>query len=308
MTPRTATLLAVAGGSLLATQSRVNGTLAGDLGSPLPAAAVSFAVGALATGAAVLASGALRPALAAVRAHRPPPWQWSGGLGGATLVGASAYAVPLIGVAFLTVCTVAGQTAGGLVVDRAGFGPSGRHRITGARAAGATLAVVALLLAAAGHGGRARPALFALLAVAGATVALQQAANGRLSTATGQPVFASFVSFVGGTVALVAVCLGQAGSGHLGSLQWPGPGHGWLYLGGLGGAAYITMSTLAVRVLGVLRLSLASIAGQLLAGVLLDVVAPTGDGLQPLTVVAVVLTVGAVSLAGRPPRRAGLPA
>ena len=67
------------------------------------------------------------------------------------------------------------------------------------------------------------------------------------------------------------------------------------------------MSTLAVRVLGVLRLSLASIAGQLLAGVLLDVVAPTGDGLQPLTVVAVVLTVGAVSLAGRTPRRAGLP-
>lgn len=54
-------------------------------------------------------------------------------------------------------------------------------------------------------------------------------------------------------------------------------------------------------VLGVLRLSLASIAGQLAGGVVIDVVTPTGEGLEPLTVVAVLLTFVAVALAGRAP-------
>ena len=301
MSPRLAVLLSVLAGALLAVQARVNGALTTTLGSAVPAATVSFAVGTLAVAIAVLTLRAGPPAIAALRRARPPLWQLLGGLGGAFLVGISAYAVPLVGVAFLSVCTVAGQTAGGLGVDRAGLGPGGRRLLTLPRAAGAALAVVALLVAAAGHRGQARPVLFGLIALAGVGVALQQAANGRLGVASGQPAFASLVSFLGGTAALLGTSLALAATGRLDNVHWPGLDRGWLYLGGIGGGVYITLSAFAVPVLGVLRLSLASIAGQLAGGVVIDIVTPSGEGLEPLTVVAVLLTFVAVALAGRVP-------
>jgi transporter family-2 protein len=295
----------VVAGALLAGQARVNGGLADRLGEDTSAAVltalVSFAVGTVAVVTALLASPRARRGVRRWRRADVKWWYCIGGLGGASLVGASAAAVPVIGVALLSVCVVAGQTAGSLAVDEVGLAPGGRRPISLFRIVGSLLAVGALFLGAAGEiGGRAEPALFAAVAAAGFLVAGQQAVNGRLRLATGDARVAAAVSFVGGTVALAVVTGVLALNGrYADGLPWPDDPV--LYLGGLGGAVYIVLGAATVTRLGVLRLSLASVAGQLLGSVLLDVVVPApGEELHLSTVAAVVLTLVAVAVAGIP--------
>jgi transporter family-2 protein len=308
--PRTAAALSVAGGALLSVQARVNGALATRLDSAVVAAAVSFSVGTVALFAVVAKNGALErlrdvlPVSAAERrAHRAQRW-WHllGGLGGAFLVSVSAAAVPVIGVAMLSVCVVAGQSSGGLAVDRLGLSPFGRQRLTRERVGGALLAIVAVGIAATTRTGTARPLLLAAAALAGFGVAGQQAANGHLRMHTGRAPVAALVSFGVGTAGLLLVVGGQAVVGTLPALHWPAAP--WLYAGGFGGAAYITLAAAAVPVLGVLRLTLASVAGQVIGSVLLDIVTPTGHGLAARTVIGAAILLGAVALASRTPQRA----
>lgn len=294
-----ATGLAVLAGALLAVQGRINGTLSGALGNaPVVAAAISFAVGTVALLAYALARGVLPPARAQL-ARTPGRW-WCrlGGLGGAALVGSSAAAIPQVGVALTSVFVVTGQTAGSLAADGTGLGPSGRHEPTVARLAGAGLAVVALAVGALGAGGGGlRPTLLAVVVVAGVLVAGQQAVNGRLQQASGSAPYAGLVNFAGGTLVLVAVSLVLGLVGALPHLTVRGPV--WIYLGGLGGAAYITLSAMVIGTLGVLRVSLGSVTGQLAGGLVLDLAAPTaGTHVRAATYAAVVLTLVALLVSG----------
>lgn len=309
---RSATVLLVLGlallaGMLIAAQSRVNGGFAVRLGEGAGAAVVtalvSFAVGTSAVAAFTLASPRARRALR-------PPWPESvrwwfllGGLGGATLVAVSAAAVPLLGVALLGVGIVAGQTAGGLLVDRFGIGPGGRRPVTAPRLVGALLAVVAVGLGAVGtRAGEGSPLMLLLVAFAGFLVAGQVAVNGRLAGAVGDFRVASLVSFVGGTAILALLAGAIAVAGVMPPLNFPP--FSVLWLGGLGGAIYITLSAAIVHRLGVLRLTLAVVAGQLLAGVAFDALAPVpGQGLTVAAVVGTLLTFAAVTVAGRGTRR-----
>lgn len=222
------------------------------------------------------------------------PWWWLGGLAGAAVVASTAEGVPQIGVALVSVCIVAGTAVGGLAVDELGLGPGGRQPLSTTRIAGATLAVGAVALGGIGDRHAAvRPLLFAALFLAGAASAWQQAANGQLRRTTSVPV-ASLVSFTGGTLALLAVA---ALRGDLGVGDWPD--EWWLYIGGGLGAVYIALAAASVSRLGVLRLSLATVAGQLLGAVFLDVWWPApGTRLHTTTVIGALLTFVAVSVAG----------
>lgn len=295
--------LTVVAGGLLAVQARVNSSLSQRLGGgsahAVVTAAVSFSVGTAALLVAVLVTGTWRNAFAG---GRPRAWECVGGLGGAALVASSAAAVPAVGVALLAVMIVAGQTSGALVVDRIGFGPGGRLPLTVSRAAGAALAVGGLGFAAIGAP-RGQLTLMLLLAVvlSGALVAGQQAVNGRLREHTGSALVAALISFVGGTAVLLAAWAVLAASGAVHGLPWP---HAlWLYLGGLGGAIYITLSAATIKRLGVLQFSLASIGGQLIGGLVLDLTAPTGH-LRAGAIAAVAMTVLAVAISTRPAHRA----
>lgn len=294
-------------GLLLAGQGHVNGALTTRLGSALVAALVSFVVGLAALAVALAARPQTRRA---VRTRPVEPIRWwylVGGFAGALLVFVSALAVPLIGVALLTVCVVGGQTVGGLAVDRAGFGPGGRLALTAPRLGGAALAVGAVALAALGAGhGTVRPALFAAVAAAGLCSAGQQAVNGQLARVSGAAGVAALISFLVGMLALAVVTAALAGAGVLPSLHWPSTG--WLYLGGLGGAAYIWIAAGTVSRLGVLRLTLSAVAGQLVGSVLLDATVPVhGASLQPATVAAAALTIIAVAVSGAARRRGHAP-
>jgi len=307
---RLATVLSVVAGALLAAQARVNGSLTPRLGpgSAVPTAAASFAVGTLALSVAVLATGTARPArarLLALRAAgvRLPSWWFLGGLGGAALVATTAYAVPRVGVALAAVSAVAGQTLGSLAVDATGIGPGGRHRPSSGRVTAVAVATLALAVAAVGRGGDLSPSLLLAVAGAGALTSVQAAANGHLRRETGQALVAALVSFTVGAVALAAVAGLLLAFGGAGPLRLPAPGDALLFAGGLCGAAYIALAATTVRVMGVLRLSLALTAGQLLCGVGLDLVVPTGSGLRAQTVAGAALALAAVGAAARAARR-----
>jgi transporter family-2 protein len=163
------------------------------------------------------------------------------------------------------------------------------------RLAGAALAVGAVALGVvADRHASVRPALFTALFIAGAASAVQQAANGQVRRVAEDTAVASLVSFGGGTLALAAAVLVH---GDLTGRHWPGSW--WLYIGGVLGAIYIALAAIAVHELGVLRLSLATVAGQLFGGIVLDIAWPApGISLHPATVVGAMLTLVAVGVAG----------
>ncbi|HVE74217.1 MAG TPA: DMT family transporter [Mycobacteriales bacterium] len=295
-TPVLALLAAGCSGIFVAVQARINAELGTELGSALVAALVSFTTGLLAVLVVVVLRPAARAAVPLVRSV--PRWALLGGLGGASLVAVGAAAAPQLGVALLSVGLVAGQISGGLVVDRVGLGPGAPQELSPPRLLAAGLCLVAVVLGAVG-GAMApfHPVLVAAVVVAGFLIAGQQALNGRVRMATGHAAVATLVNFAVGTAALGSLVAVLAFLGVLGPLTWPG--EWWLYLGGPLGAAFVAVAAVVVRRLGVLRLGLAVIAGQLTGGVLLDLLLPVADqALRALTLVAVALTFLAVGITG----------
>ncbi|MDQ1695011.1 MAG: bacterial/archaeal transporter family-2 protein [Frankiaceae bacterium] len=286
-------LAVVAAGGLLGLQARINGELGARLHSAVDAALLSFGVGT--TLLLVVVAIGHRDGVRRLRATTVRWWWWLGGLAGAALVASTAEGVPQVGVALVSVCIVAGTAVGALVVDGAGLGPGGRRAVDGLRLGGAVLAVGAVALGAVGDDGSAvRPALLLVLFASGAASALQQAANGQLRRVSASASVAALASFLGGTLALVVI------AGARGDLAGRSlPGEWWLYLGGLLGAIYIALAAASVQPLGVLRLSLATVAGQLLGGVILDLVWPApGIELKVTTVIGAALTLVAVGVVG----------
>ncbi|MEP7054997.1 MAG: DMT family transporter [Actinomycetota bacterium] len=284
-------------GGLLALQARINGELTTRLGPALLVALVSFGVGLVTI---VLVITVLRrwSAVAALRSGERRLWWFVGGLCGAILVATVAFAVPVIGVALLVVCLVAGQLAGGLFVDWAGIAPGGHQPITTPRVVGAALALVAVLLSRWGSHVHVRPLVVALVSLAGFLGAVQQAANGHIRRHAGDVLIAVLLNFVVGTVALLFVCAVQLGGHRLGTVSWP-PSPAWLYAGGVLGVAFVAISTTAVRLLGVLRLTLAVVAGQLVGALLLDVFWRTAARPTAQLYAAIALVMTAVLVAGR---------
>ena len=302
MRPRPAlvTGLALLAGVLAAIQARVNGELGLRLHDAFLAALVSFVFGLIPLLLVVASRAPLREAL--LRPRGPVHWwMYVGGAGGATLVAVSAAAAPILGVALLTVGQVAGQTSGSLAVDRLGFGPAGRHAVTPRRLVGAGLALAAVGLATIGRAhGEASPGYLLLAVLAGLAVSMQVAINGRLRNATGHVVVASTANFMTGTTLLALGAAVLALLGHLPVGSWPW--EPWLYTGGVLGATFVGIAAWAVRYLGVLRLALLTIAGQLVGAALLDIVLPArGHSLSVATVAAAVVTLVAVRVAGSPP-------
>jgi transporter family-2 protein len=131
-------------------------------------------------------------------------------------------------------------------------------------------------------------------------MSLQSAVNGRLNQAAGDPLVATAVNFTVGTIALLvgATVMALTVGVHPGAL----PGEWWLYLGGAAGVVFVTINVVTVPVLGVLRLGLAAVAGQLAGALVLDAVVPGGPGVSPTLALGAVLTVIAFGVAGIRPR------
>jgi transporter family-2 protein len=284
-------------GVSMTVQTLVNSHLAHSLGSAIYAGIVNNALGLFLF---LIAAGVLgvprRVARRRRRGWRPTRWQLVAGANGGLWIAGAAYSAPRIGLAMVTVAMVVGLLAGGMIVDRAGFGPTGRQPVTAARAVGVVLALIATVLGASGAAsGHLRVELLVFIAALGLTTAAQLAAMGRVSADTGEPVFAGILNLQAGLALLLVLALLTHG---------PIPPNGWSappieWIGGLFAVFGSLGVVAAVRRIGVLRLMLGIVAGQTLGALVLDAVDPVAPvPVTAVTFVSVALTIAAVYVSG----------
>jgi transporter family-2 protein len=132
--------LSAAVGLMIGVQGPVNAGLAQGLGSPIAAAAVSFAAGLLALVVACLVL--VGPTGLASGWRETPAWLFvTGGLLGATYITAAAFLTPRLGAATFLVFVMAGQLAAALAIDQFGLFGLPVREITAGRALGTVLVI-----------------------------------------------------------------------------------------------------------------------------------------------------------------------
>lgn len=298
--------LAVVGGGALALQSRVNGELSERIDDGIFAAFVSFSVGLVlvATLSIVTPHGrrGVQRLVTAIRT-RSMPWCYAlTGVFGAAVVASQGLAVPALGVALYTVGIVAGQSLSGMLVDRIGIGVLTAKPITPRRVLGALLAVAAVAVGLAGTGlAPTALALIVLPVVAGLCISLQQAFAGQVQHHTKSALTQTTSNFLLGTAVLAVVVAIRALLGHGPSAL---PTEPLLYVGGLLGCVFVALASVAVHHIGVLLLTVTSIAGQVVMALVLDLSAPTaGHQVGAASFIGAALSIAAVVVAAVPVRR-----
>lgn len=128
---------------------------------------------------------------------------------------------------------------------------------------------------------------------AGGLVGASRLLNGRLATST-SALFASFANHLVGFVLLTA--LGLA----LGNLITDGAfaGPWYLYFGGPVGLVFVALSSWIIGQIGATRSTMLIIAGQVLGGVLLDLLV-NGKSVSPVALAGIALIVAGVAVAQR---------
>ncbi len=294
-------------GGLSAVQARANGTLAGEVGSGIEAAAFSFAVGLTVLTIIGLTVTRVRRGLVtlavSIRSGTQPPWIALGGISGGLFITTQSLSVPVIGVALFSVALVSGQIAASLVVDSRGWGPRGRQPVSLSRVLAALLGLGAVVAAAAGRldDGVTAAGWAVLCVVTGAAVAWQQAANGRATAVTREPFVAAWINFMLGFVLVLIVLTAFVVIGQV-DPQAPPAGPPWLYVGGIIGALFLAATAWIVGRIGVLAVTLLVTAGQLAGALLLDLLLT--DVVDGHLVVGVLLAFVAVVAGGLGDRRA----
>lgn len=291
-----AVLGAVACGAGVATQSRINGQLAADLGDGYVGAVISFGSGLIILTLLMLFIRGGRVGAAtvvgAIKNGEIPWWYAVGGAAGGFFVLTQGLASAPLGVALFSIGIVCGQTVSGVVIDRIGLGHVEPRLLSAQRLIGAGLALVAVAVAASSQfTGGSSAWLFALPFVAGLGIAWQQAVNGQIRRVSGSVLTATFGNFLVGTTVLVVAAIV-----HTAVVGFPQqfPTNPVLYIGGTIGVFFIGLGAAVVGTTGVLLLTLGTISGQLLMSLVLDIVVPApGHELQWTTVVGIALALAA---------------
>lgn len=131
---------------------------------------------------------------------------------------------------------------------------------------------------------------------AGVSFVFQQAVNANLRLEIGSPWWAGFVSYLGGTIAmlLAAVLLREPWP----SMQLIQRSHALSWTGGVFGAIYIAVSILLLPRLGAATVIALIVAGQMIGSLAFDQFGLLGVPLHPLSMVrlagAVLLVLGAI--------------
>jgi transporter family-2 protein len=306
----TAVVVAVVLGGVLAFQTRSNGALGAGLGDGVTAAAIVFATGLALVSLALAFSGrgrrGLRRVSDEVRGRTFPAWMLLGGAIGSVFVVSQGLVGATLGTAMFTIAGVAGQTVSGLVLDQMGIGPGGRRPVTPLRLAGSLLGLVAVGLAVVSElGGPISVWLLALPLVGGLCLGSQQAVNGRVRVVADSPVTSTFINFVTGTVVLLIIVSIRA---FTVGLPTHFPTEPWMYFGGITAVIFIAITSVLVRITGVLLLGLGTVAGQLITSLALEILLPSGS--SPIgwsTVVGTGLALIAVAVTSAGSRSASTP-
>jgi transporter family-2 protein len=117
--------------------------------------------------------------------------------------------------------------------------------------------------------------------IAGAMTAYQPLINAKLNQHLDSPIWASFVSFVVGTIALLILALIMSGGKFMTietqGLKW------WMWTGGLLGAVFVTVALYVVPYMGVAVMIAVMISGQLVMAAFLDHFGILSETANPIT-------------------------
>lgn len=275
--------LAAIMGTVIPIQARVNGELSTELGDPLATGVISFGGGVVILAVLLIVLPRLRQSLPRLRSglsqQRVPWFYLCAGVSGAFFVVAQSLTVAVIGVALFTVAVVAGQSLSGLLIDTYGLVQNPRHHPSVRRLVGTVAVMAAVFIAVSGSLQTADSVLVTvgptvLVVVAGGAAGFQHAMNARVGAVMGTPLGAAITNFISGTSVLLIAFIVR---GALVGFPTTMPTAWWLYTGGVWGIVFIAGSAALIPHSGVLLVSLASVCGQLIGSLLLDVFFPVGD-------------------------------
>jgi transporter family-2 protein len=292
-------VLSIIAGAMVALQSRINGELGLALGDGSSAALFSFSSGLVVLSIALAFSPTARAGLTTLRtefrAGRLPWWALTGGAAGGVLVLTQGLSAGVLGVALFTIAVVTGQTLGAIAIDTGGWLGVLRVRLSLWRVVGALVTLAGAIIALDVSSGALDGVglAFALPAIAGVGTGYQQAVNGRVKSASGSALAATFLNFSVGTTILAiitAVSLPITGGPSALPESW------WVWTGGLVGTIFIAIQVSTVGTIGVLGLGVSLVTGQLLGSIVLDLLAPVASSdIHPITMVGALITlVGSV--------------
>jgi transporter family-2 protein len=273
--PLSITLAFVAG--IAATlQAGISGQLAHELNDGIMAALISNIGGALFTGLFLLKPEVRKKGkklFQDVISGKFAKWQLLGGVAGAVYISTASSTVSIIGTGLFTVVLVASQNMSGIVADRFGWSSGSRKKITPKRSIAAVIGIAAVLLSVTDFQGKILWIPIAAVVMAGVAVTVQFALNGRVTKAANSQVSA-FINF---PMSLITVSITLIVMNLFGKNWNTWPNQWWLYTAGFLGAVVVYLAAATIRTLGVLLFGLASVAGQLITSIALDVILPNAN-------------------------------
>ena len=269
-------ILAFVAGIAATLQAGVSGQLAHELNDGIMAALISNIGGTIFTGLFLLNPEVRRKGkklFQEVVSGKFAKWQLLGGVAGAIYISTASSTVSIIGTGLFTVVLVASQNVSGMVVDRYGFSSGSRKRITPKRFLAAAIGIIAVLLSVSDFKGKILWIPIAAVVVAGLAVTIQYSLNGRVTKATNSQVSA-FINF---PMSMITVSVTLIVMNLFGKNWNTWPNQWWLYTAGFLGAVVVFLAAATIRTLGVLLFGLASVAGQLITSIALDVILPNAN-------------------------------
>ena len=257
-------------------QAGVSGQLARELNDGIMAALISNIGGTLFTGLFLLNPEVRKKGkklFKDVISGKFAKWQLLGGVAGAIYISTASSTVSIIGTGLFTVVLVASQNMSGIVVDRFGLSSGSRKKITPKRALAAVIGIAAVLLSVTDFQGKILWIPIVAVVIAGLAVTVQFALNGRVTKAANSQVSA-FINF---PMSMITVCITLIVMNLFGKDWNTWPNQWWLYTAGFLGAVVVYLAAATIRTLGVLLFGLASVAGQLITSIALDVILPNAN-------------------------------
>ena len=268
--------LAFIAGVAATLQAGISGQLAKELNDGIMAALVSNIGGTIFTALFLLNPNVRKQAkklFKAVISGNFAKWQLLGGVAGAVYISTASSTVSIIGTGLFTVVLVASQNVSGIIVDKFGFSSGAKRRITPKRALAVVIGIVAVLLSVSEFEGKILWLPILAVVIAGFAVTIQFALNGRVTKASNSQVSA-FINFPMSMFAVLTVLTVM----NLFGKNWNSwPDQWWLYSAGFLGAVVVFLAAATIRTLGVLLFGLASVAGQLITSIALDVILPNAN-------------------------------
>lgn len=268
--------LAFIAGVAATLQAGISGQLAKELNDGIMAALISNIGGTIFTGLFLLNPNVRKQAkklFKAVVSGNFAKWQLLGGVAGAVYISTASSTVSIIGTGLFTVVLVASQNVSGIIVDKFGFSSGSKRKITPKRALAVVIGVVAVLLSVSEFEGKILWLPILAVVIAGLAVTIQFALNGRVTKASNSQVSA-FINF---PMSMFAVLIALIVMNLFGKNWNSWPDQWWLYSAGFLGAVVVFLAAATIRTLGVLLFGLASVAGQLITSIALDVILPNAN-------------------------------